>query len=73
MTHASATTSCNSWRLSFVTVFLLLLFAHSFMLAEDPKSPAPNAYFKLGRPTRVLARHQQWEGNQFPHTLWSWR
>jgi hypothetical protein len=49
-----------------VGVTLLLVAARGTLVSQQPK---PVAYLRLTAPRRVLPDAQNWEGNQFPHTM----
>jgi hypothetical protein len=57
-----------------LSCFLLAGFAFRAGCAQAQASPehkvaAAVPYLKLGTPRRVLAEAQQWEGNEYPHTM----
>ena len=54
---------------SLLPVIVLLAMLSSTVPQEAPGFPRLSAYFDLGKPRRVLSKHQRWEGDQFPHTL----
>jgi hypothetical protein len=38
--------------------------------AQDVRDASvPSSYFKLGKETEILSKHQRWEGEEAPHTL----
>lgn len=54
---------------SLMAVIILLTILSSMAAQQVAGVPTPSPYFDLGKPQRVLSKHQRWEGDQFPHTL----
>lgn len=47
----------------------IILFSAMLNPTAAQEASTRGAYFDLGKPRRVLSKHQRWEGDQFPHTL----
>ena len=52
----------------FLTVIVATVSV-SAQTAASPKTAAKVPYLKLTTPRRVLPEAQNWEGNEFPHTM----
>lgn len=52
-----------------MAVIILLAMLSPTAAQEGAGLSNLSTYFDVGKPRRILSKHQRWEGDQFPHTL----